>query len=204
MKKIYSIDYSSESLTYNRNSNILVILYRFVVLLSLFISSIYFAQETTITGFENMKVSKGAIIISKNAEEITLTTESSVEITSSNIKTNKNIVKNSESDSKKNFIEKKKIAKKSQTKTYKNIKVKENTVFVFNKNKNHEEYFSLSNVTSKVGFHTPTFSSGKFINTDNNFNYYLFIYQTKENSLINYYESKKVESFLFARPPPYI
>ena len=151
-----------------------------------------------------MKVSKGAIIISKNAEEITLTTESSVEITSSNIKTNKNIVKNSESDSQKNFIEKKKIAKKSQTKTYKNIKVKENTVFVFNKNKNHEEYFSLSNVTSKVGFHTPTFSSGKFINTDNNFNYYLFIYQTKENSLINYYESKKVESFLFARPPPYI
>lgn len=206
MKKIYSIDYSSESYICNRNSNILVISYRFVILLSLFISSIYYAQDNTITGFENMKVSKGAIMITKNTEEktLTLTKESSVEIIASKTEIKKNIVQNSESDSKKNLIEKKKIARKSETKTYKNIKVKENTVFVFNKNKKPEEYLSLSSITSKVGFHTPTYSSGKFINSDSNFDYYLFIYQTKENSLINYYESKKVESFLFARPPPFM
>lgn len=178
------------------------VLFRFVLFFLFFYFPNFYGQENVISGLENIHISEDALMVSVNPD-------STITLVKNNNKQNKTLGKAVKSSLAINNISEKvsktekKIAKKIEKKLIKKIESKPNSVLVYNKNGKSEETFISSNITSKVGFSAPQYTIGKFINKDFCFQTFIFIYQEKQNVLYNFYKSKDVEDFLFARPPPY-
>ena len=166
----------------------------FTFLLSLTFFTHINAQESIITGLENIHISDGAAIITEDAEEnITVVTAQSVVTYSKRDKSNFDIPKVVKSN------EKTKNSKKNVVRKYK--AVSENT-FVYNKDTHSKNSFFNSNNIERQGVTNSSHYKDVLLPSKINRIVSLKYFQIKENVLYNFYHSKKVNNSLFARPPP--
>ena len=206
LKKVYFNNYSSELLLPKSilNASSIKIFFVFIYFLSIGFSTQMSAQESIITGLENMNLSEGATIIIKNKENtIAIVTSNSNDIYKAKI------VKNNNADHKKtvkekllfyNNIKPKKII---DEKTLKKIEEKINSKIVFNHNSKSEKNFSFSSYFYKIANNSNNNTVGKFTNIEIGLSIsYLFVYQNRQNVLYEFYNSTNSKSYLFTRPPP--
>ena len=206
LKKVY-LDKCSSGLLLPKsilNASSIKIFYVFIYFLSIGFSTQMSAQESIITGLENMNLSEGATIIIKNKENtIAIVTSNSNDIYKAKI------VKNNNADHKKtvkekllfyNNIKPKKII---DEKTLKKIEEKINSKIVFNHNSKSEKNFSFSSYFYKIANNSNNNTVDKFTNIEIGLSIsYLFVYQNRQNVLYEFYNSTNSKSYLFTRPPP--
>ena len=196
LKKLY-LDKCSSGLLLPKsilNARSIKIFFVFIYFLSIGFSTQMSAQESIITGLENIHISDGAAIITEDAEEnITVVTAQSVVTYSKRDKSNFDIPKVVKSN------EKTKNSKKNVVRKYK--AVSENT-FVYNKDTHSKNSFFYSNNIERQGITNSSHYKDVLLPSKINRIVSLKYFQIKENVLYNFYHSKKVNNSLFARPPP--
>ena len=196
LKKLY-LDKCSSGLLLPKsflNASSIKIFYVFIYFLSIGFSTQMSAQESIITGLENIHISDGAAIITEDAEEnITVVTAQSVVTYSKRDKSNFDIPKVVKSN------EKTKNSKKNVVRKYK--AVSENT-FVYNKDTHSKNSFFYSNNIERQGVTNSSHYKDVLLPSKINRIVSLKYFQIKENVLYNFYHPKKVNNSLFARPPP--
>ena len=161
------------------------------------------AQESIITGLENIHISEGATIVTVEKGESKINYSSvSAPINQKNTKTSTSPHK--EIKEKIAFSHKKKTPKAIDEKLIKKMAQKREVKIVYNTDAQSEENLSSNFGTSKSGINNQDQSQklDKALFTENKPLVFLFIYQEKQNVLFQFYHSLKVENHLFTRPPP--
>ena len=161
------------------------------------------AQESIITGLENIHISEGATIVTvENGESKINYSSISAPINQKNTKTSTSPQK--EIKEKIAFSQKKKTPKAIDEKLIKKMAQKREVKIVYNTDAQSEENLSSNFGTSKSGINNQDQSQklDKAVFTENKLLAFLFIYQEKQNVLFQFYHSLKVENHHFTRPPP--
>lgn len=160
----------------------------------------YSAQESIISGIENIHVSDGAtvVILDSNNSKIE---DSSIE----NNKTENNekitIKSNKDLKDKNTFAPKKKLAKIDRQ-----IPPKSQSFITFYPNTETESSFSVHSYVLNIGLNSQDSHKtldNSILNEKIRFSF-VFTYQEKQNILFTIYYSKLLEFNLFTRPPPSI
>ena len=161
------------------------------------------AQESIITGLENIHISEGATIVTVEKGESKINYSSiSAPINQKNTKTSTSPQK--EIKEKITFSHKKKTPKAIDEKLIKKLEQKREVKIIYNNDSQSEECLSSNYETSKSVINNQDQSQklDKALFTENKLLVFLFIYQEKQNVLFQFYHSLKVENHLFTRPPP--
>ena len=185
------------------NASSIKIFYVFIYFLSIGFSTQMSAQESIITGLENIHISEGATIVTvENGESKINYSSISAPINRKNTKTSTSPKK--EIKEKIAFSHKKKTPKAIDEKLIKKMAQKREVKIIYNTDAQSEECLSSNYGTSKSGINNQDQSQklDKALFTENKPLVFLFIYQEKQNVLFQFYHSLKVESYLFTRPPP--
>ena len=171
----------------------------FTFLLSLTFFTHINAQESTISGLENIHISEGATIIEKksNKEIIAITSNGTQKI----INSEKNNSDKKELIAKGKDTLKNKIAKTSIEKIIKTKKIS-NPIIVFNGNSSSESSFHSSGCNLKQINTNQNNYDSKFINSESNWIEYLYVVEVKQGVLFQIYISKNTKDSFFTRPPP--
>ena len=157
------------------------------------------AQESIITGLENIHISEGATIIEKksNKDIIAITSNGTQKI----INSEKNNSDKKELIAKGKNTLKNKIAKTSIKKIIKTKKIS-NSIIVFNGNYSSESSFHASDCNLKQINTNQNNYDSKFINSESNWIEYLYVVEVKQGVLFQIYISKNTKDSFFTRPPP--
>ena len=159
------------------------------------------AQESIITGLENIHISEGATIVTVEKGESKINYSSiSAPINRKNTKTSTSPQK--EIKEKIAFSHKKKTPKAIDEKLIKKLEQKREVKIIYNTDAQSEECLSSNYGTSKSGINNQSQKLDKALFTENKPLVFLFIYQEKQNVLFQFYHSLKVENHHFTRPPP--
>lgn len=205
LKKLY-LDKCSSGLLLPKsilNASSIKIFYVFIYFLSIAFSTQMSAQESIITGLENIHISEGATIVTiENGESKINYSSISAPINQKNTKTSTSPQK--EIKEKIAFSHKKKTPKAIDEKLIKKIEQKREVKIIYNTDAQPEESLSSNYGTSKSGINNQDQSQklDKALFTENKLLVFLFIYQEKQNVLFQFYHSLKVENHHFTRPPP--
>ena len=193
LKKLY-LDKCSSGLLFPKsflNASSIKIFYVFIYFLSIGFSTQMSAQESIITGLENIHISEGATIIEKksNKEIIAITSNGTQKIINSE---------------KNNSDKKELIAKGKNTLKNKIAKTKKisNPTIVFNRNSSSESSFYASGCNHKQINTNQNNYDSKFINSESNWIEYLYVVEVKQGVLFQVYASKNTKDRFFTRPPP--
>ena len=156
------------------------------------------AQESIITGLENIHISEGATIITEHTDnKITVITSSSTKTYSQEEKFL--ITKIDVNQNKKKVYTKKNIAKDNSLKKFENIK---NSALFCNTNSESSSSFEITIILQKQCTNGSNNRNESLLKPENSWKIALVNYQTKDNILYLFYLSKKANDSLFARPPP--
>ena len=204
LKKLY-LDKCSSGLLLPKSilnaSSSIKIFYVFVYFLSIGFSTQMSAQESIITGLENIHISEGAtIVIVENGESKINYSSVSTPINKKNSKISTSPKK--EIKEKVAFSHKKKTPKAIDEKLIKKLEQKREVKIIYYTDAQSEECLSSNYGTSKSGINNQSQKLDKALFTENKPLVFLFIYQEKQNVLFQFYHSLKVENHLFTRPPP--
>ena len=205
LKKLY-LDKCSSGLLLPKsilNASSIKIFFVFIYFLSIGFSTQMSAQESIITGLENIHISEGATIVTVEKGESKINYSSiSAPINQKNTKTSTSPQK--EIKEKIAFSHKKKTPKAIDEKLIKKLEQKREVKIIYNTDAQSEESLSSNFGTSKSGINNQDQSQklDKALFTENKLLVFLFIYQEKQNVLFQFYHSLKVETHLFTRPPP--
>ena len=205
LKKLYLYKCSSGLLLPKSflNASSIKIFYVFIYFLSIGFSTQMSAQESIITGLENIHISEGATIVTVEKGESKINYSSiSAPINQKNTKTSASPQK--EIKEKIAFSHKKKTPKAIDKKLIKKLEQKREVKIIYNTDAQSEGCLSSNYGTSKSGINNQNQSQklDKALFTENKPLVFLFIYQEKQNVLFQFYHSLKVENHLFTRPPP--
>ena len=206
LKKLY-LDKCSSGLLFPKSilnaSSSIKIFYVFIYFLSIGFSTQMSAQESIITGLENIHISEGAAIVTVENGE------SKINYSSISAPINQKNTKNSTSPQKEikekiAFSQKKKTPKAIDEKLIKKLEQKREVKMVYHTDAQSRTSFSALYYSSKSAVnnqnHLKTFNHSVF--AESNVLTFLFVYQEKQNILFQFYHSLKVENHLFTRPPP--
>ena len=205
LKKLY-LDKCSSGLLFPKsilNASSIKIFYVFIYFLSIGFSTQMSAQESIITGLENIHISEGATIVTVENGE------SKINYSSISAPINQKNTKNSTSPQKEikekiAFSQKKKTPKAIDEKLIKKLEQKREVKMVYHTDAQSRTSFSALYYSSKSAVnnqnHLKTFNHSVF--AESNVLTFLFVYQEKQNILFQFYHSLKVENHLFTRPPP--
>ena len=205
LKKVY-LDKCSSGLLLPKsilNASSIKIFYVFIYFLSIGFSTQMSAQESIITGLENIHISEGATIVTVEKGECKINYSSiSAPINQKNTEVSTSPQK--EIKEKVAFSHKKKTPKAIDEKLIKKMAQKREVKIVYNTDAQSEENLSSNFGTSKSGINNQDQSQklDKAVFTENKLLAFLFIYQEKQNVLFQFYYSLKVENHHFTRPPP--
>ena len=205
LKKLY-LDKCSSGLLLPKsilNASSIKSLLVFTFLLSLTFFTHINAQESIITGLENIHISEGATIVTiENGESKINYSSVSTPINKKNSKISTSTKK--EIKEKIAFSQKKKTPKAIDEKLIKKMAQKREVKIIYNTDAQSEENLSSNFGTSKSGINNQDQSQklDKAVFTENKLLAFLFIYQEKQNVLFQFYHSLKVENHHFTRPPP--
>ena len=205
LKKLY-LDKCSSGVLFPKsilNASRIKSLLVFTFLLSLTFFTHINAQESIITGLENIHISEGATIVTvENGESKINYSSVSTPINKKNSKISTSTKK--EIKEKIAFSQKKKTPKAIDEKLLKKLEQKREVKIIYNTDAQSEECLSSNYRTSKSGINNQNQSQklDKALFTENKPLVFLFIYQEKQNVLFQFYHSLKVENHLFTRPPP--
>lgn len=157
------------------------------------------AQESTITGLDNVHISEGAAIIEKtsNKDIIAITSNGTQKILNS---VEGNSYKKELLAKKKNET-KNRIAKNSRKKIIKSKEISK-PVIVYNKNANTENSFQSSDFNLKQINTNQNNYNSKFINPESSWIEYLYVTELKQAVLFQVHNSTIVKKLFFTRPPP--
>ena len=199
LKKLY-LDKCSSGLLLPKsilNARSIKIFFVFIYFLSIGFSTQMSAQESIITGLENIHISEEATIIEKksNKEIIAITSNGTQKI----INSEKNNSDKKELIAKGKNTLKNKIAKTSIKKIIKTKKIS-NPIIVFNGNYRSESSASDCNL-KQINTNQNNYDS-KFINSESNWIEYLYVVEVKQGVLFQIYSSKNTKDSFFTRPPP--
>ena len=161
------------------------------------------AQESIITGLENIHISEGAtIVIVENGESKINYSSISAPINQKNTKTSTSPQK--EIKEKIAFSHKKKTPKAIDEKLIKKLEQKREVKTVYHTDAQSRTSFSALYYSSMSAVnnqnHLKTFNHSVF--AENNVLTFLFVYQEKQNILCQLYHDLKANNQLFTRPPP--
>jgi hypothetical protein len=205
LKKLY-LDKCSSGVLFPKsilNASRIKSLLVFTFLLSLTFFTHINAQESIITGLENIHISEGATIVTiENGESKINYSSVSTPINKKNSKISTSTKK--EIKEKIAFSQKKKTPKAIDEKLLKKLEQKREVKIIYNTDAQSEECLSSNYRTSKSGINNQNQSQklDKALFTENKPLVFLFIYQEKQNVLFQFYHSLKVENHHFTRPPP--
>jgi hypothetical protein len=161
------------------------------------------AQESIITGLENIHISEGATIITEHTDnKITVITSSSTKTYSQEEKFL--ITKIDVNQNKKKVYKKENIAKKSKSNSLKKFENIKNFAIFTNTDSESSSSFEIANILQKQCTNRSNIGNESLLKPENSWKIALINYQTKDNILYLYYHSKKANDSLFARPPPII
>ena len=161
------------------------------------------AQESIITGLENIHISEGATIVTvENGESKINYSSISAPINRKNTKTSTSPQK--EIKEKIAFSHKKKTPRAIDEKLIKKLEQKREVKVIYHTDAQSEESLSSNYGISKSGINNQNQSQklDKALFTENKPLVFWFIYQEKQNVLFQFYHSLKVENHLFTSPPP--
>ena len=205
LKKLY-LDKCSSGLLFPKsilNASSIKIFYVFIYFLSIGFSTQMSAQESIITGLENIHISEGATIITEHTDnKITVITSSSTKTYSQEEKFL--ISKNDVNQNKKKVYTKKNIAKKAKGNSLKKFENIKNSALFCNTNSESSSSFEITIILQKQCTNRSNNGNESLLKPENSWKIALVNYQTKDKILYLFYHSKNVEDFLFARPPPYL
>jgi hypothetical protein len=161
------------------------------------------AQESIITGLENIHISEGATIVTVEKGESKINYSSiSAPINQKNTKTSASPQK--EIKEKIAFSHNKKTAKAIDEKLIKKLEQKREVKTVYHTDAQSRTSFSALYYSSMSAVnnqnHLKTFNHSVF--AENNVLTFLFVYQEKQNILFQLYHALKANNQLFTRPPP--
>ena len=173
----------------------------FTFLLSLTFFTHINAQESIITGLENIHISEGATIITEHTDnKITVITSSSTKTYSQEEKFL--ITKIDVNQNKKKVYTKKNIAKKAKGNSLKKFENIKNSALFCNTNSESSSSFEITIILQKQCTNRSNNGNESLLKPENSRRIALVNYQTKDNILYLFYHSKKANDSLFARPPP--
>ena len=203
LKKVY-LDKCSSGLLFpksfliaSRIKSLLV----FTFLLSLTFFTHINAQESIITGLENIHISEGATIITEHTDnKITVITSSSTKTYTQEEKFL--ITKIDVNQNKKKVYTKKNIAKKAKGNSLKKFENIKNSALFCNTNSESSSSFEITIILQKQCTKRSNNGNESLLKPENSWRIALVNYQTKDNILYLFYHSKKANDSLFARPPP--
>ena len=175
----------------------------FTFLLSLTFFTHINAQESIITGLENIHISEGATIITEHTDnKITVITSSSTKTYTQEEKFL--ITKIDVNQNKKKVYTKKNIAKKAKGNSLKKFENIKNSALFCNTNSESSSSFEITIILQKQCTNRSNNGNESLLKPENSWKIALVNYQTKENILYLFYLSKKANDSLFARPPPIV
>ena len=205
LKKLY-LDKCSSGLLLPKsilNASSIKIFFVFIYFLSIGFSTQMSAQESIITGLENIHISEGATIITEHTDnKITVITSSSTKTYSQEEKFL--ITKIDVNQNKKKVYTKKNIAKKAKGNSLKKFENIKNSALFCNTNSESSSSFEITIILQKQCTNRSNNGNESLLKPENSWKIALVNYQTKDNILYLFYHSKNVDDFLFARPPPQI
>ena len=173
----------------------------FTFLLSLTFFTHINAQESIITGLENIHISEGATIITEHTDnKITVITSSSTKTYTQEEKFL--ITKIDVNQNKKKVYTKKNIAKKAKGNSLKKFENIKNSALFCNTNSESSSSFEITIILQKQCTKRSNNGNESLLKPENSWKIALVNYQTKDNILYLFYHSKKANESLFARPPP--
>ncbi len=173
----------------------------FTFLLSLTFFTHINAQESIITGLENIHISEEATIITEHTDnKITVITSSSTKTYTQEEKFL--ITKIDVNQNKKKGYTKKNIAKKAKGNSLKKFENIKNSALFCNTNSESSSSFEITIILQKQCTNRSNNGNESLLKPENRWKIALVNYQTKDNILYLFYHSKKAHDFLFARPPP--
>ena len=204
LKKLY-LDKCSSGLLFPKSilnaSSSIKIFYVFIYFLSIGFSTQMSAQESIITGLENIHISEGATIITEHTDnKITVITSSSTKTYSQEEKFL--ITKIDVNQNKKKVYTKKNIAKKAKGNSLKKFENIKNSALFCNTNSESSSSFEITIILQKQCTNRSNNGNESLLKPENSWRIALVNYQTKDNILYLFYLSKKANNSLFARPPP--
>ena len=203
LKKLY-LDKCSSGLLLPKsilNASSIKIFYVFIYFLSIGFSTQMSAQESIITGLENIHISEGATIITEHTDnKITVITSSSTKTYSQEEKFL--ITKIDVNQNKKKVYTKKNIAKKAKGNSLKKFENIKNSALFCNTNSESSSSFEITIILQKQCTNRSNNGNESLLKPENSWKIALVNYQTKDNILYLFYHSKKANDSLFARPPP--
>lgn len=205
LKKLY-LDKCSSGLLLPKsilNASSIKIFFVFIYFLSIGFSTQMSAQESIITGLENIHISEGATIITEHTDnKITVITSSSTKTYTQEEKLL--ITKIDVNQNKKKGYTKKNIAKKAKGNSLKKFENIKNSALFCNTNSESSSSFEITIILQKQCTKRSNNGNESLLKPENSWKIALVNYQTKDNILYLFYHSKNVDDFLFARPPPQI
>ena len=203
LKKLY-LDKCSSGLLLPKsilNASSIKIFFVFIYFLSIGFSTQMSAQESIITGLENIHISEGATIITEHTDnKITVITSSSTKTYTQEEKLL--ITKIDVNQNKKKGYTKKNIAKKAKGNSLKKFENIKNSALFCNTNSESSSSFEITIILQKQCTNRSNNGNESLLKPENSWKIALVNYQTKDNILYLYYHSKKANDSLFARPPP--
>ena len=183
------------------NASSIKIFFVFIYFLSIGFSTQMSAQESIITGLENIHISEGATIITEHTDnKITVITSSSTKTYSQEEKFL--ITKIDVNQNKKKVYTKKNIAKKAKGNSLKKFENIKNSALFCNTNSESSSSFEITIILQKQCTNRSNNGNESLLKPENSWKIALVNYQTKDNILYLFYHSKKANDSLFARPPP--
>ena len=204
-KKLY-LDKCSSGLLLPKsilNASSIKIFFVFIYFLSIGFSTQMSAQESIITGLENIHISEGATIITEHTDnKITVITSSSTKTYSQEEKFL--ITKIDVNQNKKKVYTKKNIAKKAKGNSLKKFENIKNSALFCNINSESSSSFEITIILQKQCTNRSNNGNESLLKPENSWKIALVNYQTKDNILYLFYLSKKANDSLFARPPPIV
>ena len=175
----------------------------FTFLLSLTFFTHINAQESIITGLENIHISEGATIITEHTDnKITVITSSSTKTYTQEEKFL--IAKKEVYQNKKKVYTKKNIAKKAKGNSLKKFENIKNSALFCNTNSESSSSFEITIILQKQCTNRSNNGNESLLKPENRWKIALVNCQTKDNILYLFYHSKKANDSLFARPPPIV
>lgn len=204
LKKIYSLNKYSSGKLYPllKKTPFNGVLCRFVLLFILLFSSKLYSQEIAISGAENLHLSEGTSIITVNSnDKITVITSSSKKTYP--LKDKATSTKKEAFTKRKPFTdETKKIAKKNNERLFKKIKKAIKPIIIDDINSESSTSFQVSKSLLEQGTTNQNNFQNSLLETKNDWISYLKDTKSKNHVLYMFYYSRKVDNYLFARPPP--
>ena len=181
------------------NASSIKIFFVFIYFLSIGFSTQMSAQESIITGLENLHLSEGATMVTVDQGNDTVHYITSTQNIHQKIKTKSSLKKE-----KITFASHQKKRSAIDEKIIKKIKQKREVKMVYHTDAQSRTSFSTLYYSSKSAVnnqnHLKTFNHSVF--EENNVLTFLFVYQEKQNILFQLYHALKANNQLFTRPPP--